>query len=263
MADFDEKLERDIERVADLMLSANYVICSTGAGISVESGIRPFRGPGGIWEEYGEPPMDGYQRFLANPKAEWEKRIKREGYWRGLFESFEKAKPNPGHYALAELEELGVLKFLITQNVDNFHRAAGSKKIAEIHGNFFLVRCIRCNSRYPREEIPLDVLPPLCPKCNGMLKMDTVMFGEPIPSDVLSICEEETHKSDCMLSAGTSAFVYPAAGFPQMIKRRGGALIEVDPYETALTYMCDVSLRGKSGEVLPELVNRIKAKMRK
>ena len=263
MAELNEKLIRDIDAAADLMLKAKYATCLTGAGVSVESGIRPFRGPGGIWTEYGEPPMDGYQRFLANPKAEWEKRIKREGYWRGVYESLEKAKPNPGHYALAELEEIGILKFLITQNVDNLHRAAGSKKLAEIHGNFSLLRCIRCGSRFPQEEISLEVLPPSCPKCGGMLKMDTVMFGEPIPPDVLRICEEETYKSDCMLTVGTSAFVYPAAGFPQTVVRRGGYLIEVGPYETELSGMCDVVIRGKSGEVLPELVNRIKAKMKK
>ena len=153
------------------------------------------------------------------------------------------------------------MKYLITQNVDNFHRAAGSKNLAEIHGNFFLVRCIGCNSRYPQEEISLEELPPHCPKCGGIIKIDTVMFGEPIPPDVLSICQTEVYKCDCMLSAGTSAFVYPAAGFPSIVKGNGGSLVEVDLYETGITYMCDVSLRGKSGEILPELVNSVKAKM--
>jgi len=261
MAEFSQELKRSIDAAAELLLKAHYVVGLTGAGISVESGIRHFRGPGGLWTEYGEPPMDGYQRFLADPKGEWGKLIKREGYLKAAYESFEGAKPNPGHYALAKLEELGVLKFLITQNVDNFHRAAGNKNLAEIHGNFFLVRCIKCNSRYPQEEISLEKLPPSCPKCGGIIKIDTVMFGEPIPHDVISKCQEEVYKCDCMLSVGTSAFVYPAAGFPQIVKSRGGTLIEVDPYETALTYMCEVSLRGKSGEILPELVDCIRAKM--
>ncbi len=254
-------MEADVDRATRLILASSYVVGLTGAGISVESGIRPFRGPGGLWTEYGEPPMDGYQRFLADPKAHWEQLTKRGGYVGELSEALERAKPNPAHYALAELEKLGILKYLITQNVDNLHRAAGSKNVAEIHGNFLKTRCIQCNSRYEPGEISLETLPPTCPKCGGIIKSDGVMFGEPIPSDVLRICQEETDKSDCLLSVGTSALVYPAAGFSQRVKRGGGALIEIDPYETELTSLCDVSLRGKAGEVLPQLVGSIKIKL--
>ena len=251
-------MEADINRAARLMLASEYVVGLTGAGVSVESGIRHFRGPGGLWTEHGEPPMDGYQRFIADPKASWEKRLKRGGFMRELYEALERAKPNAAHYALAELEELGILKYLITQNVDNLHRAAGSRNVAEIHGNITKLRCIQCNSRYDQGEISLEILPPLCPKCGGVIKDDGVMFGEPIPPDVLMICEQETNKSDCMLLVGTSAFVYPAAGFPQRLKMRGGVLVEIDLYETELSYLCDVSLRGRAGEVLPQLVNAIK-----
>ena len=254
-------MESDVERAGRLILASKYVLGLTGAGVSVESGIRPFRGPGGLWTEYGEPPMDGYQRFLANPKEHWEERLKPGGYRRELYQTLEVANPNQAHYALAELEELGVLRYLITQNVDNLHRAAGSKKVAEIHGNFLKLRCIQCNSRYEREEISLETLPPHCPRCRGIVKSDGVMFGEPIPLDVLEICQEETNKSDCILLVGTSAFVYPAAGFPQQVKSSGGVLIEVDLYETALTPLCDVSLRGKAGEMLPRLVEYIKGRL--
>ena len=251
----------DIERAGRLMLDAEYVVGLTGAGISVESGIRPFRGPGGLWTEYGEPPMDGYQRFLADPKSDWERRVKGEGFVGGLHETLGQAKPHPAHYALAELEELGILKYLITQNIDNLHRAAGSKNIAEIHGNFLKLRCIKCNTRYEMEEVSLETLPPHCSRCGGIIKGDTVMFGEPIPRDVLKVCQEETSKCDCMLLVGTSAFVYPAAGFPQVVKQEGGVLIEVGPYETEITFFCDVSLRGKAGEVLPRLLDFIKAEL--
>ena len=261
MAEVDERLRKSIDAAAELLLRSKHVVALTGAGMSVESGIRPFRGPDGLWTEYGEPPMDGYQRFIADPKGEWEKTVNKEGYLKVAFEAFETAKPNPGHYALAELEKLGVLKHLITQNVDNFHRVVGNKNLTEIHGNLYLVRCIRCNSRYPQEEISLEVLPPHCPKCGGIIKIDAVMFGEPIPSDVLSTCQEETYRCDCMLSVGTSAFVYPAAGFPSIVKGKGGSIIEIDLYETLITYMCDISLRGRSGEILPGLVNSVKAKM--
>jgi NAD-dependent deacetylase len=192
---------------------------------------------------------------MADPKGEWEKLLNREGHIGIALKAFETANPNAGHFALAELEELGILKYLITQNVDNFHRAAGNKKLAEIHGNLHLVRCIRCNSRYPQEDISMEELPPRCPKCGGMIKIDTVMFGEPIPPDVMRVCQEEVQKCDCMMSMGTSAFVYPAAGFPSFVK--------VDLYETGNTYMCDVSLRGKFGEILPELVKSVKSKMGK
>jgi NAD-dependent deacetylase len=247
-------------QAAELLVASKYVVALTGAGISVESGIRPFRGPGGLWTEYGEPPMDGYQRFLADPKADWERRLKREGYAQALYEALERAQPNPAHRALAHLEEMGIVKCVITQNVDNLHRAAGSRNVAEIHGNFFLVRCLQCGSRFPRNEISLEVLPPPCPRCQGILKTDGVMFGEPIPTDVLRKCEKETSRCDCMLVVGTSAFVHPAAGFPQMVRRAGGSLIEVNLDETELTPLCQVSLQGKAGEVLPELVKVVRAR---
>jgi len=260
--DFDHELVWGIRRAAELMLAARYVVALTGAGMSAESNIRPFRGPDGVWTEYGEPPMDGYQRFLADPKREWERMVNREGYVRGMFEAFESAYPNPGHYAMAEMEKLGVLKFVITQNVDNLHRAAGTRGIAEIHGNFRLVRCIDCGARYAQEEIPLDKLPPECPSCGGIIKNDGVYFGEPIPADTLRVCDHEVSRCDCMLLVGTSGFVYPAAGFPYSVKQRGGTLLEVDLYGTSHTPMCDVALKGRSGHVLPRVADEIRARMK-
>jgi NAD-dependent deacetylase len=251
---------KGIEGAVELLLGAKYVVGLTGAGMSVESNIPPFRGPGGLWTRYGEPPMDGYQKFLADPRGDWERRIKKEGYTRELYEALERASPNPGHYAFAELEEMGILKCLITQNVDNLHRVAGGKNLAEIHGNRTLIRCLRCNSRFPEEEVSLEVLPPPCPHCGGIMKTDIVIFGELIPPDVLQKCQVESQKCDCMLVAGTSATVYPAAGFPGEVRRKGGSLIEVNPYETELTPLCRVSLRGNSGEILPKLVEGIKNK---
>jgi NAD-dependent deacetylase len=248
----------DIEKAARLIFTSKYVTCLTGAGISVESGVRPFRGPGGLWTELGEPPMDGYQRFLANPKSHWEKTMKGAGSDWKFLKAADEAIPNPAHYALANLEEMGIMKYLITQNIDNLHLTAGSIKVAEIHGNIKKVRCIKCNARYDRDDISMDKIPPSCPKCNGIIKSDIVMFGEPIPLDVLKICQRETRKSDCMLTVGTSALVYPAADFPLEVRSNGGILIEVNLYETELTPLCDISLRGKAGEILPELVEYIK-----
>lgn len=247
----------DIERAAELVAHARYVVALTGAGMSVESGIPPFRGPGGLWTKHGEPPMNGYRRFLANPAQAWRDRLSPSGPMRELWETLTAAQPNPGHHALAALEEAGILRCLITQNVDNLHRVAGSRSVAEIHGNYTLIRCTDCVARFAWEEISLEELPPRCPHCNGILKSDTVSFGEPIPTDVLQRCFDESEKCDCMLVAGTSATVYPAAQFPFDVRERGGGLIEINLYESELTPYCAISLRGPSASVLPELVARV------
>ena len=244
-----------IRKAAEIVLEARYPIALTGAGMSVESGIPPFRGPGGLWTKYGEPPMNGYQIFLADPKKGWEERIKRQDD--ELFTPLKRAEPNAGHYAFAELERIGVLRFLITQNVDDLHRRAGHKALAEIHGNWKLIRCLECGARFESGEISLAVLPPPCPKCKGLLKADTVSFGEPIPSDVLRECAEHSDRSDLVILGGTSATVYPAAGFAIEIKERGGRLIEVNLYESEITRICDLSLRGRAADVLPRLTRAV------
>jgi len=252
MAQATEKAsDQQILAAARAILGARYAIALTGAGMSVESGIPPFRGPGGLWTKYGEPPMNGYQIFLSDPKKAWEDRIRRQDdeLWRPL----KIAKPNPGHQALARLEEIGVLRYLITQNVDDLHRQAGHNALAEIHGNWKLIRCIDCNARFRSEEISLDTLPPSCPKCEGVLKSDTVSFGEPIPTDVLNHCMEHAARADLVIVAGTSATVYPAAGFAIEVKQRGGILVEANLYESEITQICDISLRGATGEILPRL----------
>lgn len=247
-----------IRRAARLLLSARYVMALTGAGISVESGIPPFRGPGGLWTKYGEPPMNGYQLFLKDPKKAWEERLSPKGPSKEIWDTLGLAEPNRGHQALVDLEHMGIVRCLITQNVDNLHRRAGSRHVVEIHGNYTLIRCLACNSRFPAAEVPLHRLPPHCPKCDGMLKSDTVSFGEPIPPDALEKCFSETQLCDCFIVAGTSATVYPAASFPLAVRDKGGTLIEVNLYESEITPLCTVSLRGPSAEVLPKLVAAVK-----
>ena len=249
-----------LEHAADLLVSRRYVIAMTGAGVSVESGIPPFRGPGGLWTKYGEPPLDGYQRFLADPQGYWQQRLTAPSE---VVQALAQAQPNAGHYAMAELERVGVLRYLITQNIDNLHRAAGHQRVAEIHGNSQLLRCIGCGRRFPQAAIAIapEALPPHCPACASIIKADTVHFGEPIPQDVLEICFRETREADCMLVAGTSAVVYPAASFPQMIKEQGGEIIEVNLNETPLTPLADCALRGRFGEILPTLVELVRTKL--
>ncbi|HZP41554.1 MAG TPA: Sir2 family NAD-dependent protein deacetylase [Candidatus Binatia bacterium] len=248
-----------IDRAATCLVRARYAIALTGAGLSVESGIPPFRGPGGLWTRHGEPPMNGYQRFLEDPRKAWEDRLNPSGPMRELWEALAAARPNPAHLALVALEELGVLKCTITQNVDDLHRAAGTRELLEVHGNATLIRCIACVARYPREAIDFAELPPRCPRCQGILKSDTVSFGEPIPPDVLERCFVESERADCMLVAGTSATVYPAAQFPIAIQQRGGDLVEVNTYDSEITPLCRVALRGPAGEMLPRLVERVRA----
>ena len=256
MKAISKELEK-LKEAAKLILTSKYVVCLTGAGVSVESGISPFRGPGGLWTRYGEPPMDGYQRFLANPKAHWESQLD-PNRRRLMGSSIQEAKPNAGHLALAEMEQMGLLKALITQNIDNLHFVAGSRNILEIHGNVNKLRCIKCSSKFPREGFDLSDLPPLCPNCGGIVKGDTVMFGEPIPNDVLSSCLNEAKLSDCMLVVGTSATVHPAASLPLIVKRDGHPIIEINPEPSNLTAICDVSICAPSGEALPMLMKMLK-----
>lgn len=254
------ELQQAFDEAARVMLRARHTVALVGAGMSAESGVPTFRGPGGLWTKKGEPDMRGYEAFLRDPKKWWEGRLKPQDPDMAAFaEALEKARPNPGHYALAEMEREGLLKYVITQNVDNLHSAAGSTKVAEIHGNRFKYRCINCVSRFEPHEIALEPLPPRCPRCGGIIKGDGVMFGEPIPPDVLEVCQEQATLADCMLLIGTSALVYPAAGLPLVAQRHGAYLIEVNPLETALSHACDIVLRTPSGEGLPYLLDRIRA----
>jgi NAD-dependent deacetylase len=260
----DGALAGEIERAAELLCRARRVVALTGAGLSVESGIPPFRGPGGLWTKYGEPPLDGHQRFLRDPAAAWRKLLSPSEPWlRALHETLGAARPNAGHVALAELERLGRLDCLITQNVDDLHRQAGSRAVAEIHGNYSLLRCLGCGARFERAGFAIDPdhLPPRCPDCGGIVKSDTVSFGEPIPEDVLARCFDEVGRADCMLVAGTSATVYPAAGFPVEVARSGGSLIEINPEPTDLTPLATVHLCGPGGALLARLVERVRARL--
>lgn len=248
-----------LETTAKAIIAARHPVALTGAGISAESGIPPFRGPGGLWTKHGEPPMNGFSKFLADPAAAWAERLSPRGPLKELSERIGAARPNPGHMALAEMEREGRLHCLITQNIDNLHTLAGSRRVIEIHGNARLVRCLTCVRRRPIDEISMAPLPPLCEDCGGLLKIDTVSFGEPIPPDVLTLCESESTRCDCMLVVGTSATVYPAASFPIDVKRRGGILIEVNLHESELTEHCAISLRGAAGLVLPAIAQRLKS----
>jgi NAD-dependent deacetylase len=257
-----EALDAAIAEAAARLRAAGSAVALTGAGLSVESGIPPFRGPGGLWTKYGEPPLDGYQRFLRDPRAAWEARLapEKEPWLQGLQETLAQAKPNDGHLALAGLEEAGHLDCLITQNIDDLHAQAGSRAVLEIHGNYRLLRCLECVTRFREDEVEVDpeALPPHCPRCGGLVKGDTVQFGEPIPPDVLRRCYEAVSRCDVMIVAGTSATVFPAAEFPLEVLRRGGSVIEVNPLPSDLTPLATFVLEGPAGVMLPRLLDHVR-----
>jgi NAD-dependent deacetylase len=247
-----------LSRAADLIHRARYVMALTGAGLSKESGIPTFRGEGGLWTRFGEPPMNGYQIFMRDPAAWWQNRLTQSSAPQDeLGAAIARAEPNAGHYALATLERLGYLRTTVTQNVDNLHRVAGAERLLEIHGNRTLLRCIGCEARYSPDQVPTDELPPRCDRCGGVIKSDTVMFGEPIPREVLERCFAAAERADCILVVGTSALVTPAADLPVMVWRSGGAIVEVNVDETPLTPFAAAVLNGASGELLPRLVEAV------
>ena len=162
-----QSLEQSVEEATRLIHLATHVVALVGAGLSVESGIPPFRGPGGLWTKHGEPDLRDYERFMENPKQWWEDRISRKGSYQELIDALAQAKPSGGHVALKEMEDLGYLRHIITQNIDNLHQEAGSRAITEIHGNRTKLRCMACGHRWPLEGFAMDELPPTCPDCGG------------------------------------------------------------------------------------------------
>jgi NAD-dependent deacetylase len=249
--------ETAVLEAARLIGEARYCTALVGAGISKESGIPTFRGEGGLWTRQGEPPMNGYQIFLEDPRGWWLERINQQRNPPEFARAIADAQPNPGHHALADLERRGLLKHLITQNVDGLHVDAGSTQLTEIHGNRRKLRCIACGRRGPMRDFAEDEVPPACDHCGGIVKSDTVMFGEPIPRAFLDACFEHTARSDVMLVIGTSATVYPAADFPIQVVRSGGAIIEVNVDETPFSRYAAVVLRGPSGQLLPRVVEAL------
>ena len=255
-----------IRQAADLVRDARCVTALVGAGLSAGSGVPTYRGAGGLWMGEGMPPLLSYQEFARDPVGWWRARLAAEvdpahPVYR-MKRAVDRAVPNAGHLALAELERRGILRCVITQNVDGLHAAAGSCAVLEIHGNRNRLRCIVCGWRFPRYDdsgidcvgLPSGGGPPLCGQCGGIVKLDTVMFGEPIPPDTLRACREAAERCDCMLLVGTSGTVSPAARLPLLAQERGAALIEINPETTSLTPHCSLVFHGAAGVVLSQLL---------
>jgi len=241
-----------IEKVAEVILKSKHLIALTGAGISAESGIPTFRGPNGLWKRYRPEDLATPEAFARNPKLVWE-------WYAWRINLVLNAKPNPAHYALAELEKMNLLKMLITQNVDDLHERAGSKKIVHLHGEILKVVCTRCEYEARLNAPPKDI-PPKCPMCQALLRPGVVWFGEPIPPAALSLAFSEAEMADVILVVGTSGVVMPAGQIPYIVKSHGGIVIEINIQESAITPIADFFITGRAGEVLPRIVNEIKRK---
>jgi NAD-dependent deacetylase len=240
-----------IERAAQALRGARKALALTGAGISAESGIPTFRDPGGLWDRYDPEEYATIDAFCRNPGKVWQ--MMRD------FTALQTALPNPGHFALAQLEQMGLLHCIITQNVDNLHQAAGSRDVIEFHGNMRQVVCQNCRKVLPLEEISLATLPPYC-GCGGVFKPAGVFFGEPIPPHALYRAHEESRDCDVMLVIGTSAVVYPAADMPRVAREAGAQVIEINPERTDLTeWVSDFIIQEKAGIAIPQIVAAIKA----
>jgi len=217
-----------MDKVLDLIKQAQFITAFTGAGISVESGIPCFRGKGGLWEKY-DPKYIEIDFFNSHPKESWSE-IKK------IFYSMTaQSKPNKAHLVLAEMENKGLLKGIVTQNIDNLHQEAGSKTVYEFHGTLNYLTCQICGKRYKMEEVDLNQDLPSCPACKGLLKPDFVFYGEGIPAGVYQDSVELAQQSDLMFVIGTSGEVMPACALPHLVKRNGGKIIEINTLPSAYT----------------------------
>lgn len=242
-----------ISEAAGIIKKSQHCIALTGAGISVESGIPDFRGKNGLWTKYNPEEYVHIDGFNRHPEKIWD-------MMSDLLSLTHDAVPNPAHTALAGLERAGVLKCLITQNIDNLHQDAGSQGVVEFHGNTRDVQCLKCKKKYPLDSFERNHTPPVCPVCGVILKPDFVFFGEMIPHDALVRSEHHAECADVVIVVGTSAVVYPAAAIPSTAKAHGAVIIEINLEPTDLTdRTTDIFLGGKAGDILPAVAAQVLA----
>lgn len=247
LTEFDDAL---YSRAADSLRKTLNGVAVTGAGISVESGIPDFRSANGLWAKYPPDQYATMHAFIDNPDKVWD-------MWYELADNLKNVQPNPAHYALAELEELGHIKAVITQNIDALHAHAGSKTVIEYHGNADQIVCPACSRRRAMDMSHRAQGAPRC-ECGGYMKPDVVLFGEVIPEYALRTSEMLARGCDVLIVVGTSAQVYPAASLPYIAKESGATVIECNTEETAFTQtVTDIFLKGPAGKTLPELVRRV------
>jgi len=257
-------MTEQIDAVANMVLESKRIVVFTGAGHSTESGIADFRSPGGIWDRF-DPNEFTYQKFLSSEAS-------REKYWefsKLLWPTIDRAEPNRGHYAIAELHHIGRLDCVITQNIDGLHQKSGipEEKVIELHGTMKWVICLECGSRYPREEIQrrleLGEKVPRCDGCGGVTKPATIAFGQPMPERETREAERRSAACDLFLVAGSSLVVYPAAQMPLIAKDNGASLVIINLTPTPHDRYADMVINEKTGEALPQIVEQVKARLKR
>jgi len=256
-------MEELIETVAEFIVSSKRIVVFTGAGASTESGIADFRSPGGIWDKY-DPEDFYFQKFLANEES-------REKYWQmstELYESLKKAKPNPVHLAIAELEKLGKLDCVITQNIDGLHHKAGNsrEKVIELHGTALSVSCLSCKRKYDRDEVQdrirKGVKVPRCDDCGGLLKPDTISFGQAMPEWETDEAYKRSFGSDFFIVVGSSLVVQPASYMPVNAKQGGAKLVIINRDPTPHDGYADVVINGPAGETMARILEKVREKIK-
>ncbi len=256
MSRLEENQADALDKAASLWRASKYPIAFTGAGISVPSGIPDFRSPGGLWSKYDPFEVACADSLKNNPR----------GVWQFLLETSElldKSKPNPAHFALAELEKENRLMGIITQNIDNLHQRAGSTNVVEYHGNFQRFYCQDCHNEKSAEiirQLTKDEIPLYCEKCRGLIRPDVVFFGESIPAKAHYASMNMVQKADCILITGTSGEVSPANFLPRQVKLNHGHVIEINLGQTSYGDITDVRLNDSADIVLPLLVEKILAR---
>jgi NAD-dependent deacetylase len=249
-----------IAAVAEMLKEAKKALVFTGAGISTESGIQDFRSPGGLWEQWNPDELT-FDKFMSS-------RASREHYWgfsRAIWPTMAHAKPNPGHYAIAELYKMGKLDAVITQNVDGLHQAAGvpDDKVIELHGTLHWVSCLRCGKRWPRQEIE-DLMErsgekaPEC-QCGGYLKQATIAFGQNLPEDAVNEAQIKSTTCDMFIVAGSSLVVYPAAQMPITAKHNHAKLVIITLSDTPHDRYADIIINEKTGPTLTRIAELVKS----
>jgi NAD-dependent deacetylase len=239
-----------LDEVAEILRSGPRMAVLTGSGISAESGVPTFRGKEGLWKQFRAEELATPEAFARDPRLVWD--------WydwrRGIIEA---CRPNPGHQVLARWEKRFPGFVLITQNVDGFHRQAGSERVLELHGNIWEMRCPAEGTLTENRESPLREIPPRCPGCGALLRPNVVWFGEMLPPETLQEAYAASAGCDLMFVVGTSAFVQPAGSLPLLAAERGAKIVEINPDITPLTEAADFSFREKAGEILPQIDARL------
>ncbi|MBA5866007.1 MAG: NAD-dependent protein deacylase [Nitrospira sp. CR1.3] len=236
----------DLGILIEKLAAARAVTVLTGAGISADSGVPTFRGADGLWRNFRAEDLATPEAFERDPRLVWE-------WYNWRRELIAATRPNPAHSAVVELEQRSEEFWLITQNVDGLHRTAGSRKLSEIHGNIWMVRCTDCGSVEENHEVPIALLP-VCSRCKGLLRPHIVWFGESLFPEDLSRCATALRTCDVLLVIGTSGVVYPAAGFASMAKESGAFVAEINLEPTPQSGLVDLSLQGRAKDLVPLLL---------